>query len=70
MRPLSACALTESFKLAFDDRADAADVGVAVAAVAGELVDSRRAASLPRQASEASETRAKTLINAAMSVFE
>jgi hypothetical protein len=69
MRPLSACALTESFSVELGARAAAAVAGVPVDA-AGELADSRRAASAPRQPNAARESAARTLSGAAMSVFE
>ena len=70
IRPLSARSLMESVGARGGVAvAAAADAGV-FAEAAGELVDSRRAASTPRQPKAARESTAKTLWDANMSVFE
>ena len=70
IRPLSARSLMESVGARGGAVvAAAADAGV-LGEAAGELVDSRRAASAPRQPSAARESTAKTLWDANMSVFE
>src|SRR5690348_4518377 len=68
MRPLSACALTESVRAELGARAEAAVAGVDAAA--GAFVEALREASAPRQPSAARESAARTLSDAAMSVFE
>jgi len=68
MRPLSAWALTESVRLAPEERAAAVVAGADV--LAGELADSCRAASAPLQARAAKAMAAATRNDANMSVFE
>jgi hypothetical protein len=68
MRPLSACALTESLRLGAGECAAAVVAGADE--LARELADSRRAAPAPLQARAATKTAASTRNDANMSVFE